>query len=236
MPIGATVRRYHRDSAGLLHCATADPTEVERQVLETGRSLLVAHHPHGEQRHEPLGDAGFRDLLAVPVAVGDEVGAVLLVADRASEVSTFDQADRRLFETLANHAAVALHSGRLLEQLREEVAAKEHQALHDRLTGLANRTQFAQQVTERLAGPMGACTTVMLMDLDRFKEINDTLGHHTGDMVLRHVASRLVRATVGAASSPASAATSSRSSASSRWGSGVRSSSPASCAPRPSHP
>jgi diguanylate cyclase (GGDEF)-like protein len=192
--LGSTVRRYCRDADGALHSDWVEASEVERRVLDTGQSVLLAQRPRGGQRHEGL-DAGFRDVIAVPVHVDDDAAAVLVVADRASEVSTFDQADLRLFETLANHAAVALHGGQLLEQLRDEVAANEYQALHDHLTGLANRALFAQRVSESLAGPERDSTTVMLMDLDRFKEINDTLGHHTGDMVLRHVAARLVRAT-----------------------------------------
>jgi diguanylate cyclase (GGDEF)-like protein len=189
--VGPMVRRYYRDHDGVLHSEWTEAVDVERHVLDTSRSLLVAQRPRGGARPATLG-AQFRDVIAVPVTVDDDTAAVLVVADRASEVSTFDAGDLRLFETLANHAAVALHGGQLLERLRDEVAAKEHQALHDHLTGLANRALFAQRVSESLAGPHSDCTTVMLMDLDRFKEINDTLGHHTGDMVLRHVAARLV--------------------------------------------
>jgi diguanylate cyclase (GGDEF)-like protein len=194
VPVGSMVRRYRRDDAGVLCFVSGEPTGIEKGVLDTGRSVLLSRRGRDDQRHEPLDGAGFRDVIAVQVPVGDGVAAVLVVADRASEVSTFDQADLRLFEALANHAAVALHGSGLLEQLRDEVAAKEHQSLHDHLTGLANRTLFSQRVREELAGPARDRTAVMLMDLDRFKEINDTLGHHTGDMVLRHVAARLVHA------------------------------------------
>jgi diguanylate cyclase (GGDEF)-like protein len=69
---------------------------------------------------------------------------------------------------------------------------KEHQALHDALTGLPNRALFHDVVDEALgrAGD-GVTAAVMLIDLDRFKEINDTLGHHIGDRVLREVGPRL---------------------------------------------
>ena len=69
---------------------------------------------------------------------------------------------------------------------------KEHQALHDALTGLPNRVLFHTQATDILAdGSRGDRAAVLLIDLDHFKEINDTLGHHVGDLVLREVGPRL---------------------------------------------
>jgi diguanylate cyclase (GGDEF)-like protein len=69
-------------------------------------------------------------------------------------------------------------------------------ATTDELTGLANRERFREVVEERLAAARRAGSTlcVMLMDLDRFKEINDTLGHHYGDVLLRDLGPRLVGA------------------------------------------
>ncbi len=73
---------------------------------------------------------------------------------------------------------------------------KEHAALHDALTGLANRKHLVTQMA--LAGEESARTgravALCLLDLDRFKEINDTLGHHTGDRLLEIAAARLSRA------------------------------------------
>jgi diguanylate cyclase (GGDEF)-like protein len=77
--------------------------------------------------------------------------------------------------------------------LRRHAAANEHLALHDSLTGLPNRTLF--QLRTRAA--VGAAErsdsgfAVMLLDLDRFKEVNDTLGHDAGDQLLRLIGARL---------------------------------------------
>jgi len=69
----------------------------------------------------------------------------------------------------------------LVEQLR-------HQTLHDDLTGLANRAHLAQAMDDALAS--GAPVAVLALDLDRFKEVNDTLGHSAGDALLRAVSAR----------------------------------------------
>src|SRR3954447_5905553 len=74
-----------------------------------------------------------------------------------------------------------------------EAIAKEHQALHDALTGLPNRELFRDRIdqTIRTSRRNGETAVVMIMDLDHFKEINDTLGHHMGDALLQEVSSRL---------------------------------------------
>jgi diguanylate cyclase (GGDEF)-like protein len=79
-----------------------------------------------------------------------------------------------------------------------EAIAKEHQALHDALTGLPNRLLFKDRIEQAIQMGSRHDTTaaVMLIDLDHFKEINDTLGHHAGDRLLQEVATRLT-ATLG---------------------------------------
>ena len=68
-----------------------------------------------------------------------------------------------------------------------------HQALHDDLTGLANRTQFGQRLDEALEAEVGEekALTVFFIDLERFKEVNDALGHELGNELLTVVAARL---------------------------------------------
>ena len=77
--------------------------------------------------------------------------------------------------------------------LRRHAASREHQALHDGLTGLPNREWFRHAAERTLAESLrhGETGALVLVDLDRFKEVNDTLGHHVGDKLLQIAASRV---------------------------------------------
>jgi diguanylate cyclase (GGDEF)-like protein len=132
------------------------------------------------------------DGMAVPVPFGDTTAA-LLVTDSLPDVGTYDDRWLRLFQALANHAAVSLARASLVDRLRREAEEKEHQALHDPLTGLPNRRQFHDLLGMALDATRNDDNgpAIIVMDLDRFKEINDALGHDTGDALLVELAQRL---------------------------------------------
>jgi diguanylate cyclase (GGDEF)-like protein len=77
--------------------------------------------------------------------------------------------------------------------VRGNIRAVRRQGLRDALTGLPNRLLFADRAAHALAAASrtGVQPTVRMLDLDRFKEVNDTLGHHEGDVLLIEVAARL---------------------------------------------
>ncbi|RZS91055.1 diguanylate cyclase (GGDEF)-like protein [Motilibacter rhizosphaerae] len=164
---------------------------VLRRVLEEGDALLL---PRGTRETEELAwlqRHDLREAVAVPLRGSAGTVGVLVVADRLGDVRTFDEQDVLLLETVANHASVALQNGTLVNQLR-------HEANHDALTGLPNRAQFQRRLGAVLDAlpddPAGVSLSVMLLDLDGFKDVNDTLGHQQGDRLLVEVGRRLLTA------------------------------------------
>jgi diguanylate cyclase (GGDEF)-like protein len=159
-------------------------------VGERGPSLLNARTTPEKSLARAMRERGVREAMVAPLQRDDPNGGYLLVADRPYQHEGFKAADLRFFETLAANAGVALRSSELLQQLRTEVEVRQHQAHHDTLTGLPNRLFFGERLEEALVAAKGK-VAVMLIDLDGFKDVNDTLGHVTGDAVLREVARRL---------------------------------------------
>jgi len=93
---------------------------------------------------------------------------------------------------LGLYAVLALISRWTTRALRRQAADHEHQALHDPLTGLPNRELFRRAAEDALArGRRGVPGALVLIDLDHFKEVNDTLGHPAGDELLKVLGRRL---------------------------------------------
>jgi diguanylate cyclase (GGDEF)-like protein len=170
----------------------AFPAAVWRRVAGEGRPLLVPADTDDPALRSALDHLAAPDVVVAPILAGDDVVGALLLADRLR--GRFDADDARLLAALVTQAGVALDRGRLVQEVQGQARAREYEALHDALTGLPNRVLFARELERELATARadGACTGVLLLDLDQFKEVNDTLGHHRGDQLLRQVADRLI--------------------------------------------
>jgi diguanylate cyclase (GGDEF)-like protein len=171
------------------------PTELAADL-----ALLL---PDGEARLFELGaplpgwlaQIGIKDAAMVPLVTDGVAVGAMVVANRLTEVSSFVDEDLRVFETLANHANVALANGRLVARLQQDAREKEHLALHDPVTGLPNRLALQAQLTQAVgdARIREIGVSLVFVDLDTFKEVNDTLGTTTGDRLLVEVRERLER-------------------------------------------
>ena len=132
---------------------------------------------------------GINGAMVAPLRVDEAVVGTLLVGNRRGSTSDWSTADLTLFETLANHAGVAIDNSRQADELARQRDELERRSTHDTLTGLPNRVLLRRTLSHALE--RGAAGVLMLLDLDRFKEINDTVGHHNGDELLRQLAGRL---------------------------------------------
>jgi diguanylate cyclase (GGDEF)-like protein len=153
---------------------------------ETKRGLIVTQSTPDPELRMWLGEQGYRDAMATLLQGEGMLLGTLVVADRLSDVGSFDTDDLHLFDAFAAQTSVAVQNTRLGHRLRQ-------QAFHDTLTDLANRALFMDRLEHALTRRErhDESLAVMFLDLDDFKEINDSLGHMAGDELLAMVADRI---------------------------------------------
>jgi diguanylate cyclase (GGDEF)-like protein/PAS domain S-box-containing protein len=149
-------------------------TELASRIWRLRAPLFVS------EMRGSKGVAGY----AVPVVLDAVVLGVLEFRSRGMR-----EPDENVAGTVA---VIASQLAQFIDRKQTEEAIY-HQALHDGLTGLPNRTLFHDRVSQaiEMARRSEESLAVMLMDLDRFKEVNDTLGHHSGDVLLNEIGKRL---------------------------------------------
>lgn len=147
------------------------------RVARTGESALVQNIGQG-QLAGVLEES--RAVLCLPIAYGESLLGVLNVESRNE--NAFNPQDVLILNTLADLLATALHNSFVFQKLQQ-------QSITDGLTGIKTRRFFWEALTSewKRASRSGRPFSVVLIDLDKFKEVNDTLGHLEGDLVLARV-------------------------------------------------
>ncbi len=210
-PAAMSVMRIIPDAKDVAPDSGREPLLLSIRYLNTGFTrdlariqLLSGAHIHRSARLIPGEHA-----LALVSSRGQGLGFVVWRPDRpggdvwASMAPSAGVALAALLATLAllifsvaklmrKDARSLAHLASAHLELQAREAQAHHLAYHDTLTGLPNRARFNSLVDEKVASASGTdCWAVLLLDLDRFKHINDTLGHLGGDQLIQQVAARL---------------------------------------------
>ncbi len=164
------VGRSFRHNAGLVSMVVANRQALPyRGEYEPSRQTVFA------RGHEP---PAMPSLLVLPLLVHDRVLGTLVLG--SSQKHAFSQSVRPALEVLASHMAVSLSNARMLKRLEE-------QATTDGMTGLLNKRTLIVEAERRIkaAARFGKPLTLLVTDIDHFKNVNDTYGHDVGDVVIK---------------------------------------------------
>jgi len=171
------VERMHRSPLGL---------GAGGQAAAAGKLVVIEDYGGDERNLEAFAADGISSALAIPVHEhGEVVGSLVVATHKAGR--TYSQVEREMLLAFADHVSLALTDAKT-------VADAIHQALHDSLTELPNRQLLIDRLdhAQARAARAGSRVAVLFVDLDTFKNVNDTFGHAAGDVLLREAARRLL--------------------------------------------
>lgn len=170
---------------------------VSERALLTGRIIYTADV---NQEPDYVPGLGFGCEADVPIWIGDEMAGVIAI--ESDIVDSYGPEDLEVFSAAANQIGLALGKARLLEEQKIKLEAIKsleaqlrEQAMRDALTGLYNRRYLNDSLARELAHVQreGIPLSVIMLDIDHFKKINDTYGHKMGDIVLINLSDTIKR-------------------------------------------
>lgn len=156
------------------------------RAVRSKRSVIsndVQNDPQRLMRKE-LAARGINSLAIIPLVVNDEVVGILALY--AADAGFFDAEEMRLLEELAGDVSFALDN-------IEKAKKLDYISYYDSLTGLANRALFHERLKMQMqdAGRKGEAIVLKILDLERFKAVNDGLGRQAGDALLAELVRRM---------------------------------------------
>ena len=184
------------DSASMITLAASGvPPDIRRRIargpigegaggraIAEGALVIVENYSSASDALLPFSELCLQSAMAAPVHEGGAIVGSLTVASYRPG-RRYSESEQQMLLAFAEHASLALMDAKTLDTMA-------HQALHDSLTGLPNRRLLLDRLQHALQRRASALAVIFL-DLDRFKRVNDTLGHDAGDRLLVELAGRL---------------------------------------------
>lgn len=147
------------------------------KIFSSGEPIILSDYRNAAGEKSRLMDATHSlSLIATPLSVGGEVRGAIMLAHRVPHFFSYDS--YRLLQAMAGHIGLAVGNARLHAEVRRL-------ANRDSLTGLYARHYLDEEIKERQSTDF--CGSLIVVDIDQFKMVNDTYGHQQGDKILKQV-------------------------------------------------
>ncbi len=183
------------DLTQVLHSATTRAAQIfsaaESAIDLAGRTVCATASQVLTDGPRPTGGVTPADETSVDLVAHDGSVRVGVLRLRFGGTVRLTEVEQYKLRTFASAVCTAIRNAQAYAELARIAAENAHAATHDPLTGLANRRRLYERAEQVFRSAGQGLFALLLIDLNHFKEVNDTLGHAAGDQVLREVAARL---------------------------------------------
>ena len=191
MNIGHVLSTYEDPDLDTISIDLKKYPEITRAVEDEKTILIqdVGADPLVKEVRENLISIGIRSIMVIPIHYSEKaIGALYLRTSRKER--RFSEKELKVSQVIASMAAIALNNARLFNIIKEEKELLEKMAVTDDMTRLYNHRFFVRRLKEEYKRSERYKTNLacLMVDIDNFKNVNDTYGHQAGDVVLQEIA------------------------------------------------